>query len=197
VPSSGNGWGMEWSKTGRSSSPVDAPRGRSMPQVESRIPRNNAESNERQCRARTRRWWSARRRAKPATLAGTAGARGGNGLVAADAAFPMFAPRHCEKRSVPRRDSNSRPSVPAIRRGGSHRPRSGPLGGAKCAVSGGVARRSHGRDRSRVAKLRARSRGERSLAEIADGQWPRRCAYQIVPAPHASVPSKRKAAQYV
>jgi hypothetical protein len=33
------------------------------------------------------------------------------------------------------------------------------------------------------------------LAESAEGQRPQRLAYQIVPPPHASVPSMRKAAQ--
>ena len=43
--------------------------------------------------------------------------------------------------------------------------------------------------------LRLPSRRANSFAESAEGQRPRRLAYQIVPPPHASAPSRRKATQ--
>jgi len=62
---------------------------------------------------------------------------------------------------------------------------------------GGAAERRRNRLRgSSVASgLRLPSTGVSNRSEIADGQRPRRCAYQTVPAPQASVPSTRKARQ--
>jgi hypothetical protein len=46
-----------------------------------------------------------------------------------------------------------------------------------------------------VSGLRLPSTRVNSLAESAEGQRPRRLAYQSVPPPHASTPSRMKATQ--